>query len=103
MNSVLVDFLARLEPDYRWHLLSCQLIEGHIQEIHLELTSQRWLEGQTYGVDHPLWQHRLSLFLPITNTRKPCLLMVNSGVRHDPSMETMPGSQVDCAALCRLT
>ena len=102
MNPVLSDFLARPEPDYQWKVLK----EGWFEDVHiieLELTSQRWHESEQAGANHKLWQHRLNLYLPKEYTLQPCLLMLNSGSRHDLSMETTPNSQVDCAALCRLT
>ena len=103
MNSVLNDFLALPEPHFQWRVLAEEQLEGTIRAIQLEVCSLTWPKSQSTSVNHQQWQHRLQLFLPETDTHQPCLLMINGGTRHDLSMEMTPHSQVDGAALCRLT
>ena len=103
MNPVLSEFLARPEPDYQWKIVREEWVEEQVLAIELELTSQTWPEGHQAGANHVQWQHRLHLFLPGQNSSHPCLLMLNSGNRHDLSMETTPSAQVDCVALCAMT
>ena len=103
MNPVLSDFLALPEPHFQWDVLAEERLEGEVRAVQLELTSLTWPKDKTSGADHQQWQHRLHLYLPAKDNHQPCLLMINSGTRHDLSMETTPQSQVDSAALCRLT
>ncbi|MCW7555760.1 PhoPQ-activated pathogenicity-related family protein [Endozoicomonas gorgoniicola] len=103
MNPVLSDFLALPEPHFQWTVLAEECLEGEVRAVQLELTSLTWPKDKTSGADHQQWQHRLHLYLPAKDNHQPCLLMINSGTRHDLSMETTPQSQVDSAALCRLT
>ncbi|MGY0219086.1 PhoPQ-activated protein PqaA family protein [Endozoicomonadaceae bacterium StTr2] len=39
-----------------------------IRRLGYKFTSQRWLEGEAAGVDFPLWQHRLTLYIPESQT-----------------------------------
>ena len=104
MDPLLQEFLARLENVYQWQCLGRRELENTgIEEIQLQLTSQTWREGKAENVDHSVWKHRLTLYLPASRSTSPCLLMINGGYCHDPSMEATPGSQIDSAYLCQLT
>ena len=104
MLPVLQEFLNRPENVYQWRCLNRRKFgNSGIEEIQLVLTSQTWREGQAANVNHSLWLHRLTLYLPKAVAAKPCLLIINGGYRHAPAMEAAPSSQVDCAYLCQLT
>ncbi|AMO58523.1 hypothetical protein GZ77_18575 [Endozoicomonas montiporae] len=103
MHTVLSDFLTLPEPQSQWRVVDEELLEGQIRAIQLEVISLTWPKDQSIKPGHQQWHHRLHLYLPENDHHQPCLLMINGGTRHDLSMEMTPHSQVDSAALCRLT
>ncbi|WP_172806811.1 PhoPQ-activated protein PqaA family protein [Endozoicomonas arenosclerae] len=105
MNPKFLDFLNRKDDNFSWRCVeTCRSEEfPAITIIHLELISQIWQEGLRFGLSQPEWQHRLTLYCPDDESEKPCLLMINGGARHDPSLENTPSRNVDAARLCQLT
>lgn len=104
MHQAISEFLHRQDSEFTWKILSSAPSEtAGVHCIQILLTSQRWQESEAFGVDHPVWKHRLTVYLPEDHSPQPCLLMVNSGTRHDPNLEETPAGQVDGAFLCQLT
>ena len=105
MNPNILDFLNRKDDSFSWRCLETSHSDEFpsVAIIQLELISQTWQEGIQFGLRQSQWQHRLTLYWPEEGSDHPCLLMVNGGSRHDPSLESTPASHVDGARLCQLT
>ncbi|KEQ16523.1 PhoPQ-activated protein PqaA family protein [Endozoicomonas numazuensis] len=105
MNPIFLDYLNNNDDDFSWRYLDTSHSDEFpsVSIIQLELISQTWKEGKRFGLRQPEWHHRLTLYWPEENSEKPCLLMINGGSRHDPSLETTPVQNVDGARLCQLT
>ncbi|WP_422411804.1 MULTISPECIES: PhoPQ-activated protein PqaA family protein [unclassified Endozoicomonas] len=105
MNPIFLDYLNRKDESFSWRCLETSHCEEFpvVSVSHLELISQTWQEGSGFGILQPEWQHRLTLYWPEGGSESPCLLMINGGSRHDPSLELTPSHNVDGAHLCQLT
>ena len=104
MNKHIQDFLNRKDSCYKFrpiHISRSDDLPVVIAE--LELTSQHWQESEQANVDFPVWKHRLTVYLPVNSSGKPCLLMLFGGTRHAPDLEIAPAKILDAAKLCSLT
>ncbi len=104
MNNELENYFQDTSH-FHWQCLNFSRSSNHSDVIiaELELTSQLWHEGASFGVNQPIWKHRLTVYLPDQQRTSTCLLMLMGGARHDQSMETTPSGSVDAARLCSLT
>ena len=62
-----------------------QLITLH----HLKIVSQQWPVNQEHKVDHPVWEHRITVYQPTTVKHDTALLHVNGGTLYlDSNLQT---------------
>jgi PhoPQ-activated pathogenicity-related protein len=75
-RTALDDYVARLDKNYSYHLVSTLPGDGQTTFI-LEMTSQAWLT--TNEVDRPLWKHWLIVVKPERVTSSKSLLFISGG------------------------
>lgn len=71
-------YVAAPDPSYRYEVVKTIPGEGYTTTV-LRLTSQTWLTERE--VDHPIWQHWLTVTRPAEVTSSTALLFINGGSR----------------------
>lgn len=77
-------FVAKPDPSFGFHLVDSTPGFGYTTHV-LELTSQTWLTSAE--VDHPIWEHQLTIFVPSQLSTTTAVLVVDSGSNDEPFPE----------------
>ena len=77
-ETALDRYVAAPDPSYRYEVVKTIPGDGYTTTV-LRLTSQTWLSEKE--VDHPLWQHWLTITRPAEVTSSTALLFINGGSR----------------------
>ena len=76
-------FGYRLEDSY-------ELSEKKLRVYSLRLFSQRWEPGEAGSVDHGIWEHRVTVYVPETVKKSTALLYINGGTLYPEPKPSEP-------------
>lgn len=92
MEHILPCYLLKSEPESNWSIAAntSQTVyhdnqQTEVSITHVNLVSLRWEHAEQTPVDHPLWQHRLTLYHPENLLHDKALLFINGGIIHPDS------------------
>ncbi|MGI9274347.1 MAG: PhoPQ-activated protein PqaA family protein [Endozoicomonas sp.] len=97
LDQVLPCYLLEPDPTYQWQpgesttvsrSVSGKPFTVRIHPIHLQ--SLRWKVAEQDNVNHPVWQHRLTIYQPERVDSVTALLYINGGTLYPPT----PGAPV---------
>lgn len=77
-QTALDRYVAAADPSYRYRLVNTTPGDGFTASV-LRLTSQTWLTEKE--VDHPVWEHWLTIIRPARVTSSKALLFITGGSR----------------------
>ncbi|WP_196221554.1 PhoPQ-activated protein PqaA family protein [Sansalvadorimonas verongulae] len=102
-TGALVEFIQKPDDSFQWEIVHAREERG-LQVFELSMTSQHW-SPKILESNHPLWQHRLALYVPRGGQDISAILHVNGGTRY--ARDNSPGPEVtdelDFAKLARAT
>jgi PhoPQ-activated pathogenicity-related protein len=90
-RTALDRYVAAPDPSYRYELVSTLPGDGFTTSV-LRLTSQTWLTENE--VDHPVWQHWLTIVRPTNVTSSKAMLFITGGGRDRPAPRSADGNLV---------
>ncbi len=86
VSDALTCYIKKPEPDYQWVLKNTTtekvVVDNKphtITRYNLVLTSLRWPNDDKVIVNHPVWKHRLILYVPEKVTKDTALFFINNG------------------------
>ncbi|WP_330925420.1 PhoPQ-activated protein PqaA family protein [Candidatus Sororendozoicomonas aggregata] len=107
-SDALACYIKKPEPDYQWTLKNTtteQVVidkKSHtITRYSLELTSLRWPHDKKVTVDHPVWKHRLTLYVPEKVTKDTALFFIDNGTLYTPP-KVAEGARSDGLSFARI-
>ena len=94
LEQVLSCYLLQPDNHYQWKISSqTEVGHGAATLYTIQLTSLKWTQGERAGVDHPLWQHRVSVYVPKSITHSSALLYINGGTLYPEVKPPEPNSK----------
>lgn len=107
-SGPLVEYIRKADDSFQWTVLDTRQ-DADLQIFELSMTSQRWSPA-VIPSNHPLWQHRMTIYVPTQIQSSSAILHVNGGTRHSRSLkvnERVLGPEItdelDFASLARST
>lgn len=89
--------------DYRLEQTS-EISDKNLWVYSFTLFSQHWAPGGTGSVDHAVWQHRVTLYVPKTVRKNTALLYINGGTLYPELKPSEPNRQeIDFARIASET
>ena len=96
-QHILPCYLQKPDNYYQWQARETSqttiTIDGKKQDVlehHLEMTSQRWPVDLKHTVNHPLWNHRITVYQPRKVIHDSALLFINGGQLYSENNEPLP-------------
>ncbi|WP_281645652.1 PhoPQ-activated protein PqaA family protein [Parendozoicomonas sp. Alg238-R29] len=79
-SGALVEYINKPDTHFQWRVLGSRQIDG-LNIVDLTMTSQSW-SPDSLKSNHPHWQHRITVYIPVDVKRQPAVLHVNGGVHY---------------------
>ena len=80
LEQVLPCYLLQPDSHYQWKITHQSDVGNGTATLYtVHLTSLKWTAGEQAGVDYPLWQHRVSVYVPKVIRYRSALLYINGG------------------------
>lgn len=96
-DAVLPCYLMEDDPAYQWHKQSSSTeqvkLDGKEHSVRvdfLEMNSLRWKAGEEHQVNHPVWKHRIRVYIPSHVSQDSALLYINGGTLYPKDSEAKP-------------
>ena len=114
-KHVLPCYLQEPDDNYQWKTLSSLkqpiTVAGKKQSIKIhsiEMTSQQWPLDKNRNVNHPLWQHRITIYQPEKVIHDTALLYINGGILYSETNESIsadksPNDDLDFAYIAAIS
>ncbi|MDP0589308.1 MAG: PhoPQ-activated protein PqaA family protein [Candidatus Endonucleobacter bathymodioli] len=97
LDHVLPCYLTEKEPDFQWtqeskqtEIIKIDDNNHQVKKYSLKLVSLRWRQGEKDQVDMPIWQHRLTIYIPEKVTIDTALLYIDGGIINQTENNKIP-------------
>ncbi|OED44363.1 hypothetical protein ACH42_07700 [Endozoicomonas sp. (ex Bugula neritina AB1)] len=94
LNQVLPCYLLQPDAHYQWEIISqSDVASENVTLYTIQLNSLKWSIGEQAGVDHPIWKHRVDVYVPKSIKHNTSLLYINGGTLYPEPKPSEPNSK----------